>query len=62
MKRIFISVGSEGLKALSELLNRLCMENMYDKFNDYYIAFDSMQSEIASFNKIRDLQKKHARC
>lgn len=57
MKRIFISVGSEGLKALSELLNRLCMENMYDKFDDYYIAFDSMQSEVAAFNKIRDLQK-----
>ena len=56
MKRIFISVGSEGLKAQTELLNRLCMENMFDKFNDYYIAFDSMKSEVDGFNKIRDIQ------
>ena len=30
---------------------------MFDKFDDYYIAFDSMKSEVDGFNKIRDIQK-----
>ena len=54
MKRIFISVGSEGLKGLKELLSRLCVENLFDKFDDYYIAFDSMADAVEDFNRIRD--------
>ncbi len=54
MKRIFISVGSEGLKALSELINRLRMENLFDKFNDMYMAIDSENDAVRSINKLRD--------
>ena len=52
MKRIFISVGSQGTKALQELINHLRDENMLDKFNDYYIAFDTDRTVIKDFNDI----------
>ena len=49
MKRIFISVGSQGTLALQELIRRLRDENMFDKFNDYYLAFDTDQSKLNEF-------------
>ena len=52
MKRIFISVGTAGLRALSELIDRLRMENVFDSFNDYYIAFDSDQLYVDKFNSL----------
>ena len=56
MKRIFISVGSEGLKALVELINRLRLENVFNKFQDYYFAFDTDQTEVDNFNSLGKLQ------
>lgn len=50
MKRIFIAVGSESLKGLTALVRRLCEENLFNQFEDRYIAIDSMAAEVAAFN------------
>ena len=52
MKRTFIAVGSESLKGLTALVHRLCEENLFNQFDDRYIAIDSMASEIAAFNAL----------
>ena len=50
MKRIFIAVGSESLKGLTALVRRLCEENLFNQFEDRYIAIDSMAAEVVAFN------------
>ena len=57
MKRIFIAVGSAGTRALKELIHRLRDENMFDKFNDYYIAFDTDYIIRDHFSEVRDRLK-----
>ena len=52
MKRIFIAVGSESLKGLTALIHRLCEENLFNQFDDRYIAIDSMASEVVAFNAL----------
>lgn len=55
MKRIFISVGSEALKALTSLVGRLNEEGIFNQFNDTYIAIDTDQAVVSSFQKLQAL-------
>lgn len=52
MKRIFIAAGSEALKGVTALVKRLCEENLFGRFEDRYVAIDSMPSEVAAFNAL----------
>lgn len=52
MKRIFIASGSESLKGVMALIKRLCEENLFGRFDDRYVAIDSMPSEIDAFNAL----------
>ena len=55
MKRIFISVGSEALKSLTALIARLNEEGIFNQFNDTYIAVDTDQAVVSSFQKLQAL-------
>ncbi|MCQ2394664.1 MAG: tubulin-like doman-containing protein [Kiritimatiellae bacterium] len=52
MKRIFIAVGSESIKGVRALIKRLCEENLFNRFDDLYVAIDSDVEKIAAFNAL----------
>ncbi len=52
-RRFFIAVGSSATEGLTELVKRLKYENVFDRYDDYYVAIDSAILDDAPMKKLQ---------